>query len=470
MNTANSGRIRPYSATLIELNRAADAAIICIGLWLATQWTNRPWEASYVVIAVFASLVFAVAGSFSKLYRSWRSDHIYMEASRILLGWTFAIILTGFILFLIDPHAFFPRKLAWWWFITTATILISTRACIRLGLHLLRIRGHNYQKTAIVGSTLIAVQIAEAINAAPWMGLKFVGFFDDRLPKNKRVLDALQDHIQGTVSELIEQAKAGDIDRAYIALPLRAETRIKELIDRLSETPASVLFVPDFFVFNMLHANWEHIGHLHVVNVVTSPFLGVAGVTKRVEDIVLSSVILTVIAIPLVIIGIGIKLGSPGPIIFQQRRYGLNGKEFYIWKFRTMTVCEDGAKAVQATAGDPRVTPFGRFLRRTSLDELPQFINVLQGRMSIVGPRPHPLALDNKHKKLIPRYVLRHKIRPGISGWAQVNGFRGETDTLEKMEKRILYDLEYIDRWSLLLDIKIIWLTIFRGFTDKNAV
>lgn len=470
MNTASGGRIRPYSATLIELNRIVDAAIICVSLWLAAQWMNQPWEASYVVIAAFASLAFVIAGGFSDLYRSWRFDHIYMEASRILLGWTLAIILTGFVLFLIDSGVSFPRTLAWWWFIAAATILISTRACIRLGLYLLRICGHNYQRTAIVGSTLIAAKIAETINTAPWMGLKFVGFFDDRLPKDKRVLEAIQNDIQGTVSELIKQAEAGGIDRVYITLPLRAETRIKELIDRLSETPASVLFVPDFFVFNMLHAHWEHVGHLHVVNVVTSPFLGVSGVTKRIEDIVLSSLILAVIAIPLVVIGTGIKLSSPGPVIFRQRRYGLNGKEFYIWKFRTMMVCEDGAKAVQATVDDPRVTPFGRFLRRTSLDELPQFINVLQGSMSIVGPRPHPLALDNKHKKLIPRYVLRHKIRPGISGWAQINGFRGETDTLEKMEKRIQYDLEYIDRWSLLLDIKIIWLTIVRGLTDKNAV
>jgi len=470
MNTPSGGRIRPYSATLIELNRVVDAAIVCFGLWLTMRWMELSWDAFYVLIAAFASLAFVVAGSFNNLYRSWRSDHIYMEASRILLGWTFAIIVTGFMLFLIDSDVSFPRDLAWRWYAATAAILISTRASLRLALHLLRIYGHNYQRTAIVGSTLMAAKIAETINTAPWMGLKFVGFFDDRLPKDKRVLEAIQNDIQGPVSELIKQAEAGDIDRVYITLPLRAETRIKELIDRLSETPASVLFVPDFFVFNMLHAHWEHIGHLHVVNVVTSPFLGVSGVTKRIEDIVLSSIILAVIAIPLVVIGFGVKLSSPGPIIFRQRRYGLNGKEFYIWKFRTMKVCEDGAKAVQATADDPRVTPFGRLLRRTSLDELPQFINVLQGSMSIVGPRPHPLALDNKHKKLIPRYVLRHKIRPGISGWAQINGFRGETDTLGKMEKRIQYDLEYIDRWSLLLDIKIIWLTIVRGLTDKNAI
>jgi len=211
------------------------------------------------------------------------------------------------------------------------------------------------------------------------------------------------------------------------------------------------------------------VGNLHIVNVVTTPFLGVSGITKRLEDIVLSVAILAIIAIPMLVIALAIKLTSRGPVIFRQRRYGLNGKEFEIWKFRTMTVTEDGDAFVQATFGDSRITPLGHFLRATSLDELPQFINVLCGEMSIVGPRPHPVALDEQHRSLIPRYVLRHKIRPGITGLAQVNGFRGETDSLDKMQKRIESDIAYIDQWSLMLDLKIIFLTLLRGFTDKNA-
>jgi putative colanic acid biosynthesis UDP-glucose lipid carrier transferase len=171
----------------------------------------------------------------------------------------------------------------------------------------------------------------------------------------------------------------------------------------------------------------------------------------------------------MLVIALAVKATSPGPVIFRQRRYGLNGKEFEIWKFRTMTVTEDGDQFVQATRDDPRVTPIGNFLRRTSLDELPQFINVLQGRMSIVGPRPHPVALDEQHRRLIPRYYFRHKIRPGITGLAQVRGYRGQTDTLDKMRRRIELDIEYIDSWSLYLDLKIILLTIVRGVRDQNA-
>ena len=184
----------------------------------------------------------------------------------------------------------------------------------------------------------------------------------------------------------------------------------------------------------------------------------------------LAGLILLAIAIPLAVITVAVRRGSPGPVIFRQRRYGLNGKEFEIRKFRTMTVIENGAEFVQARPGDSRVTPLGAFLRRTSLDELPQFINVLRGDMSIVGPRPHPIALDEQHRRLIPSYFFRHKIRPGITGLAQINGFRGPTDTLDNMRGRIEHDIEYIDQWSLMLDLKIIWLTVARGFVDKNAL
>ena len=184
----------------------------------------------------------------------------------------------------------------------------------------------------------------------------------------------------------------------------------------------------------------------------------------------LAGLILLAIAIPLAVITVAVRRSSPGPVIFRQRRYGLNGKEFEILKFRTMTVIENGAEFVQARPGDSRVTPIGAFLRRTSLDELPQFINVLRGDMSIVGPRPHPIALDEQHRRLIPSYFFRHKIRPGITGLAQINGFRGPTDTLDNMRGRIEHDIEYIDQWSLMLDLKIIWLTVARGFVDKNAL
>ena len=210
-------------------------------------------------------------------------------------------------------------------------------------------------------------------------------------------------------------------------------------------------------------------GNIQTISIFTSPFEGEGAVLKRIEDIVLGA-FFTLVSLPVMLaVAIGIKLTSPGPVLFKQNRYGLNGKQIPVWKFRTMRVMENSAVVTQATRNDPRITRFGAFLRKTSLDELPQFCNVLQGTMSIVGPRPHAVAHNEQYRVLVENYMIRHKVKPGITGLAQIHGFRGETDTIDKMEKRIQYDLEYIQSWSLLLDIKIVFLTFFRGFVGKNA-
>jgi putative colanic acid biosynthesis UDP-glucose lipid carrier transferase len=206
-----------------------------------------------------------------------------------------------------------------------------------------------------------------------------------------------------------------------------------------------------------------------VVSIFETPFMGTEGWLKRFEDIVLGTLAVLVAAIPMAIVAIGIKLTSKGPVLFKQRRYGLHGEVIDVYKFRSMTVSEDGTNVRQATANDSRITPFGAFLRRSSLDELPQLFHVVTGSMSLVGPRPHAVAHNEAYRKHIYGYMLRHKVKPGLTGWAQVNGWRGETDTLEKMEKRIEHDLEYIRRWNLLLDIKIVFLTIFGRAVHQNA-
>jgi putative colanic acid biosynthesis UDP-glucose lipid carrier transferase len=275
--------------------------------------------------------------------------------------------------------------------------------------------------------------------------------------------------LSGNFKQLIEKAKAGEIDVIYIGLPLKAEDRIAHLIEELSDSTASVYFVPDFFVFDLLRSNIHHINGIPIVSVFESPFYGVDGALKRVFDILLGLFILTIIAIPMLVIAICVKITSPGSVLFKQRRYGLKGEEIVVWKFRSMSVCEDGNNVQQAKKNDPRVTKLGAFLRRTSLDELPQFINVLQGHMSIVGPRPHAVAHNELYRKKIKGYMLRHKVKPGITGLAQISGYRGETDTLEKMEGRIKYDLKYIENWSLWLDIKIVLLTFCKGFISSTA-
>jgi putative colanic acid biosynthesis UDP-glucose lipid carrier transferase len=250
---------------------------------------------------------------------------------------------------------------------------------------------------------------------------------------------------------------------------MTTQARILKLLDELRDTTASIYFVPDFFITDLIQGRMDTVEDIPVVAVCESPFAGVGGVVKRVSDVVLALLILALLAPLLLVIALGVKLSSPGPVIFRQRRYGLDGKEITVYKFRSMTVCEDDGEIRQAQKGDRRLTRFGAFLRRTSLDELPQFINVLQGRMSIVGPRPHAVSHNEMYRKLIKGYMVRHKVRPGITGWAQVNGLRGETETLEKMQARIEHDLEYLRNWSLRLDLYIIFKTAFVVARDQHA-
>jgi putative colanic acid biosynthesis UDP-glucose lipid carrier transferase len=307
------------------------------------------------------------------------------------------------------------------------------------------------------------------MQTAPSLGLQVYGFYDDRAEERCHPIPESLGTYAGSLSDAVDAARTGEIDLIYIAFPLRAEPRINELLAQLSDTTASVYLAADFFAYNLLHARWGALGGVPTVSLHETPFYGVDGWLKRLEDMVLGALILMIITIPMLIIGICIKLTSPGPALFRQRRYGLNGEVIHVLKFRSMSVTEDGAEITQATEGDARITKLGAFLRRTNLDELPQFLNVIEGTMSIVGPRPHAVAHNELYRKKIQGYMLRHKVKPGISGWAQVNGWRGETDTLEKMEKRIEHDLDYIRNWSLLWDLQIIFMTVFGSGARRNA-
>src|SRR5438067_10475397 len=250
---------------------------------------------------------------------------------------------------------------------------------------------------------------------------------------------------------------------------MASQPHILKVLEELRDTTVSIYFVPDIFVSDLIQARVDTIGDLPVVAVCETPFYGFNGIVKRLEDYLLASLILVFIAPLLIAIAIGVKLSSPGPILFKQRRYGVDGRKIVVYKFRTMSVAEHGDVVPQATRNDNRITPFGAFLRKSSLDELPQFINVLQGRMSVVGPRPHAVAHNELYRKLIRGYMIRHKVRPGITGLAQVNGYRGETETVEKMKARIEYDLAYLRNWSVLLDLQIILKTVVVVLRKQNA-
>jgi putative colanic acid biosynthesis UDP-glucose lipid carrier transferase len=312
------------------------------------------------------------------------------------------------------------------------------------------------------------VALGQEIVRNPYIATRVMGFFDDR--SSERLERKGELPLLGKLDHLPEYVRKNHIDAIYLSLPMATHPRMLRLLEELSDTTASIYFVPDIFIAEVMQGRMDSVGEIPVVAVCETPFSGINRIVKRLSDIVLSVVILILISPLLLAIAVGVKMTSPGPIIFKQRRYGLNGEEIVVSKFRTMSTCEDNGDFIrQAQKNDSRVTPFGAFLRRTSLDELPQFFNVIQGRMSIVGPRPHAVAHNELYRKIIKGYMVRHKVKPGVTGWAQVNGCRGETDTVEKMKKRIDYDLAYLRNWSLLLDLYIIFKTIFVVFDDRNA-
>ncbi|MBW8191449.1 undecaprenyl-phosphate glucose phosphotransferase [Neiella marina] len=436
---------------------------ILIAQYISPQIVTEP----QVLVAIIATLAYLIFAESFDIYRSWRAAR-YTE---ILTATSSSWLLVCFLL--ICTTYFFPslilieRANLLAWSLYGLLLLCGWRGILRQYLFQIRKRGRNYRTAAVIGVTDSGKALASSIEDNPQLGIHLQGFFDDRSPV--RVLDEHGIQLQGSIDDGIEAAKKNSVDILYVAMPMRAEKRIAEILTRCADSTAAVHIIPNFFVYNMLHARWHEVGSIQTLSVYDTPLSGLASWIKRVEDLMLSAAILLLISVPMLAIAIGIKATSKGPVLFKQDRYGMDGRKIQVWKFRSMKTMENGAKVTQATKGDPRITPFGSFLRRTSLDELPQFINVLQGSMSVVGPRPHAVSHNEQYRAVINGYMLRHHMKPGITGWAQINGWRGETDTLEKMEKRVEFDLAYIRNWTVWLDLKIVFKTIFKGFTGTNA-
>jgi putative colanic acid biosynthesis UDP-glucose lipid carrier transferase len=361
---------------------------------------------------------------------------------------------------------FSGKVLVPWVWLAPLTELGTTLLLRAAAPSLIKLQGPR-ERAIIVGMNAQGIALSEKLISAPLNRIEFFGFVDSRATSR---LDAA--HIQklkGQLDDLPRLVKAHDIHVIYLSLPMASQPRILHILDELKDTTSSIYFVPDMFVTDLIQGHTSSVCGTPVISVCESPFRAFDGVVKRASDVVFSLLILVLISPVLLAIALAVRITSPGPVIFKQRRYGQDGQEILVYKFRSMTVTEDGGVVTQATRNDVRVTPLGALLRKTSLDELPQFINVLQGRMSIVGPRPHAVAHNELYRKLIKGYMVRHKVKPGITGWAQVNGFRGETDTLEKMQGRIDYDLDYLRNWSLRLDIHIILKTMRLVAKDSKA-
>ena len=455
----------PHEAAISFFRRAADSLLIFSALAVPNLIYQQEWNVGSAAAVSLAILSHLAISPITGLYRTWTGRSLTEESGTVFTTWLIVVPVLLLVAFLTKTTEQFSRVVITAWLASVPFAQVLLRVLIRSSLTYWRSSARHLRNAAIAGATESGVRIAQLLGSSPELGSHVAGIYDDRAAARLANVSLAGHTIVGRIDDLIEQARRGVVDTVYIAFPLRAERRILDLIARLADTTATVYVVTDLFVFDLMQARWGNVGGTPVVSVFDTPFHGLGGWVKRVEDLILASIIMVGIAIPMVVIALAIKLTSKGPVFFKQTRYGLNGKPIKVFKFRSMTTMDDGPAVQQATKGDTRVTPLGRFLRRTSLDELPQFLNVLSGEMSVVGPRPHAVAHNELYRGKIRGYMLRHKVKPGITGWAQVNGWRGETEVVEKMEQRIEHDLYYIDNWSLFWDLKIVFWTIF----GKNA-
>jgi len=448
------------------LFRLADIAVIIFMLVMSMSIFNVQFNKDYLLLLIASLSLFTYLAQSVQLYRNLRLNRFTQQFLLIIavLSLTSFLIIT--VIFLTHEGPNYSKPVITVWYFSSLIGFVGWRLAYRKVKRKRYSQGKNLRNVAIIGMNPTGLKLFNEIEGNPELGLNFIGFFDDR---EKARLEGDLDKVVGKVILALEMAQRNEIERLYICLPLTAEKRIAEIIHTLGDTTVSVYMVPNFLLNNLMHGNVGRVGSLDTISVFESPLSGARDFYKRSFDVLFSFSALVLGSPILLAIALAVKLTSKGPVFFRQDRYGLDGKKIGVYKFRSMKVMENGASVVQASKNDTRITPVGGFLRKTSLDELPQFFNVLIGDMSVVGPRPHAVAHNEEYRKRIDYYMLRHKVRPGITGWAQINGWRGETDTIEKMEKRIEYDLDYIRHWTIWFDIKIIFLTIFKGFLNKNA-
>ncbi len=449
--------------------RLLNPLVIVSVLTLVTLLSGVKFDGYYLVLAIIVFFVSSQLFQKITLMRSLRKVHVLAHIQDILIAWGLVVgvvLLLGYVTELYEEYS---NRVLMAWFISTPAILFLSHILARtLRSKIIKLT-NSQRRVVIAGINELGHQLAQRIKDEPHLGIEVMGFFDDRNATRLNGCSCCGPKLEGGMSDLADYIRQHKIDIIYIALPMSSRPQIMQLLHDLYDTTASTYFVLDIFIFDLIQPRMDTIKGIPVVAITESPFLGVSGVVKKVSDIVMASIILLLLSPLMLLIALGVKLTSPGKVLFKQRRYGLNGEEIRVYKFRSMTVCEDGPTVIQAKKGDQRITPFGAFLRKTSLDELPQFINVLLGDMSIVGPRPHAVAHNELYRKYIKGYMLRHKVRPGITGWAQVHGLRGETETMDKMKARIDYDLDYLRNWSLSLDLWIIIRTAFVIFKQPNA-
>lgn len=459
------GILREHAFIFSWLLRVFDFTLIVVSALIGhyatlAEWPPKPHYLTAIILAL--ALFSAIAPSFN-LYRIWRGERKTLELGTVIGVWCMVFLILALITFVTKSSI--SRSWALTWFGLGLTSLVFGRLALRSALSKLRMAGYNQRHIIILGSGDVGRQVVNKLSDAQETGFHICGFFSNDNDINE--IQPLGFGITtGKIKNSFQYINTHHVDQIWIAMPISKVKQIQVILKGLSHCTADIRLVPDIFGFQLINHSVSTVAGLPVVNLSLSPMDGANRYIKAFEDKFLAALILLAISPLLVALAIGVKLSSRGPVLYRQERVSWYGKSFYMYKFRSMPVnIETDSGAVWAKAGEQRATPFGAFLRKTSLDELPQFWNVLKGDMSIVGPRPERPVFVEKFKDEIPGYMQKHKVKAGITGWAQIHGWRGDTD----LTKRIEHDLHYIENWSLWLDIKIIFMTIFKGFINKNA-
>ena len=445
-------QLRQHSAEIAIIVRILDISIIFASLKTILDLMGMDLidNAQYQYPSMIALLAYLISSEMFGVYQSARLETTRKLLEPVLRAWISVVAILLFLAFASKTSETYSRIAISFWFAIVPLLFVGERLLIMWLLHRYRRQGKNIRSYLILGKDHLGKHLQREITKLPWTGLKCVG---------------LHTHLETVMEEIVRQ----QIDYVFLAYSYDQQDSIKSAMEVFSDTTTSVYLASDQFLAGLANQHWTNLGEIPMIILSDHPFYGLTGKFKELEDFILASFILLLCSPIMLLIAIAIKLTSKGPILFKQRRYGLNGQTIMVYKFRTMSTMDDGNVIKQATINDIRINPLGGFLRRSSLDELPQFINVLQGTMSVVGPRPHAIAHNEYYRKLVSGYMMRHKVKPGITGWAQVNGLRGETQTIAQMNERVKYDLFYINNWSFAFDLKIILMTIYICLLRKNA-
>lgn len=483
------GLLQQLYPAIAELWQLLDALAVGFVLYVVAHVRGNEFGERHVLLVIATTLLIFAVYSWSDLFYRLRTRSMLQEAIRLLQAWMIVLATLMAIAYLAQLHTHFPPKfvLIWGGFGYLAQLIVHI--AVRKTMHFLRRRGYNIRGALVVGCGAPLERHVQLINRNPWLGIQIEGYIAEpswmadesaRVRSKQRVgaAEGGAGDSAGAAGALRRLGELADIERVvdefaiseiYVALPLERSIDAERAMRALVNVPVNVNWLPDFSVAQVLSMRADELDGQPIILLSDSRIERHGRLVKRVEDVVISSILIALLAPLLLAIAWGVKRSSPGPVLFRQLRHGIGGQTFVVWKFRTMRLDENQGREKQASVNDSRVTPFGRFLRRWSLDELPQLFNVFAGSMSLVGPRPHPIWLNDSYAQVIERYMQRHRVKPGLTGWAQVNGFRGETDTLDKMEQRVNCDLYYINHWSPWLDIVILFRTIRAVISGTNA-